>query len=100
MRGCLKASPIVRDFLQIMSTTRVFPKPASWLQGMLVRAAVEIVPTEVRTCLGLTHHDGLRRSERQIVTWAGALADRVVLAESPAVQSCTRLGLPVHYLYA
>jgi uncharacterized protein (DUF2236 family) len=100
MRGRLKASPIIFEFLQVMHTTPGFPRPLCWMQGMLVRAAVEIIPDWIRECVGLTHQYGLRPAERWIVELAGALSDRVVLSESPAAQSCLRLGLPTAHLYA
>jgi uncharacterized protein (DUF2236 family) len=99
MQGRLNASPIIFEFLQIMRTTPGFPRPLRWMQGMLVRAAVEIVPDWIRECLGLTHRYGLRPAERWIVELAGALSDRVVLSEGPAAQSCMRLGLPRMHLY-
>jgi uncharacterized protein (DUF2236 family) len=100
MRGRLQPSPIILEFLQIMRTTPGFPKPLCWMQGMLVRAAVEIIPDWIRECLGLTRLFGLSPAERWIVGTAGSLADRVVLSASPAAQSCVRLGLPVTHLYA
>jgi uncharacterized protein (DUF2236 family) len=100
MRGRLEASPIIFEFLQIMRTTAGFPKPLCWMQGILVRAAVEMVPGWIREHLGLTPQYGLGWAERRIVALAGALSDRVVLAESPAVQACIRLGLPMNYLFA
>ena len=99
MQGRLNASPIIFEFLQIMRTTPGFPRPLRWMQGMLVRAAVEIVPDWIRECLGLTHQYGLRPAERWIMELAGALSDRVVLSEGPAAQSCMRLGLPRMHLY-
>jgi uncharacterized protein (DUF2236 family) len=70
------------------------------MQRMLVRAAVDIIPDWIRECLGLTEYYGLRPRERWIVKLAGGMSDRIVLAESPAAQSCLRLGLPVTHLYA
>lgn len=99
MQGRLNASPIIFEFLQIMRTTPGFPGPLRWIQGMLVRAAVEIVPDWIRECLGLTHQYGLGPAERWIVELAGAFSDRVVLSEGPAAQSCMRLGLPRMHLY-
>jgi uncharacterized protein (DUF2236 family) len=100
MRGRLQASPIVFQFLHIMRSTAGFPKPLCWMQDMLVRAAVELVPVWIRECLGLTRAYGLRPADRWIVELAGSVTDRVVLAESPAAQSCLRLGLPKQHLYA
>jgi len=100
MRDRLEPSPVVFQFLQIMRDTPTFPPPIRWMQPMLVRAAVEMVPDWIRGYLGLTEYYGLRPRERWIVRAAGALSDRIVLPESPAAQSCLRLGLPVSYLYA
>jgi uncharacterized protein (DUF2236 family) len=100
MQGRLKPSPIIFEFLHIMRTTPGFPIPLCWMQGMLVRAAVEIIPDWIRECLGLTRHYGLGAAERWIVELAGSLADRVILSAGPAAQSCVRLGLPAAHLYA
>jgi uncharacterized protein (DUF2236 family) len=70
------------------------------MQGMMVRAAVEAIPCWVRERLGLTAQHGLRARETWIVKLAGSLSDRIVLSESPAVQSCIRLGLPATHLYS
>jgi uncharacterized protein (DUF2236 family) len=100
MRGRLEPSPVVFEFLNLMRDTPAFPRPLLWMQRTLVRAAVEIIPDWVRQCLGLTAYYGLRPGEASIVRLAGALADRIVLSQSPAALSCLRLGLPVSHLYA
>jgi uncharacterized protein (DUF2236 family) len=100
MRGRLEPSPIVFQFLQIMREAPVLPSSLLWMQRTLVRAAVEVIPDWVRECLGLTAFYGLRPSETSIVKLAGRVADRIVLPQSPAVQSCLRLGLPITHLYA
>jgi uncharacterized protein (DUF2236 family) len=100
MRDRLEPSPVVFEFLRIMRKAPTFPRPLLWMQGMLVRAAVEMIPDWIRERLGLTAFYGLRPAERWIVKLAGALSDRIVLPESPAAQSCLRLGLPVTHLYA
>jgi uncharacterized protein (DUF2236 family) len=100
MRGRLEPSPIIFQFLEIMRETPAFPSPLRWMQRMLVRAAVEMIPDWMRECLGLTEDYGLRARERWIVRLAGAASDRIVMAQSPAAQSCLRLGLPVTHLYA
>lgn len=100
MRPCLAPSPIIFEFLQIMRETPSLPRPLRWMQPMLLRAAVELIPTALREPLGLTDHYGLREHERWLTKCAAASADRIVLPASPAVQSCVRLGLPMNYLYA
>ena len=95
----LEPSPIVFEFLDIMRRAPIVPAPLRPLQRLLLRAAVEIVPDEVRARLGLGAGFGLRRWERGLVRGLAWLADRVVLRRSPAVQSCLRLGLPAGHLY-
>jgi uncharacterized protein (DUF2236 family) len=99
-RSCLAPSAIIFEFLRIMGETAAFPRPLRWMQPMLLRAAVELIPEWLRATLGLSEHYGLRAHERLLAKWAGACADRIVLPSSPAVQSCVRLGLPTTYLYA
>lgn len=99
MRSVLEPSPIVFEFLDIMRRAPVFPPPLRSVQRLLIGAAVEITPDWVRERLGLTAAYGLNALERRVVRWAGAMADRVMLRHSPAVQSCRRLGLPEDFLY-
>jgi uncharacterized protein (DUF2236 family) len=99
-RSWLAPSPVIFEFLRIMRETAAFPRPLRWLQPMLLRAAVELVPEWLRVALGLSEYYGLRPHERRLVKWAGACADRIVLPSNPAVQSCLRLELPMTYLYA
>jgi uncharacterized protein (DUF2236 family) len=99
MRGRLEYSHIVFDFLRIMREAPALPAPLRWLQPMLVRAAVDLIPPWIRDCLGLDPSHGLKAAERLLVRFAGALSDRIVLPDSPPAQSCLRLGLPKAYLY-
>lgn len=92
-------SPIVFEFLDIMRRAPIVPTPFRPIQRLLIRAAVELVPAEVRSRLGLGDRFGLRSWERRLVRAIAGLADRVVLRRSPAVQSCLRLGLPASHLY-
>ena len=98
-RPLLDPSPIVFDFLKIMSETPALPA-LGWMQKILVRAAVELVPAWIRERLGLGSRYRLQPHERCLASFAGAAADRVIVPSSPAVQSCLRLGLPTAYLYA
>jgi uncharacterized protein (DUF2236 family) len=100
MRDGLEASPVIFEFLKIMHDAPLLPRPLLWMQRMLVRAAVEIIPERLRERLALGRAHGLRPWEFGMVRTAGALAGRIVLAEGPAAQSCVRLGLPIDYLYA
>jgi uncharacterized protein (DUF2236 family) len=99
MRGKLDPSPVVFQFLQIMRETTAFPRPLLWLQPLLVRAAVDLVPEWIRQLLGLTDAYGLRPWQKWLVGLAGDFSNRIIPLQSPAIQSCLRLGLPVTYLY-
>jgi uncharacterized protein (DUF2236 family) len=98
-RERLEASDIVFEFLDIMRTTRALPPPLRWLQPLLVRAAVDLIPGWIRVRLGLTAAHGLRPTQTLLVKMAGAFSDRIVLPDGPPSQSCRRLGLPHAYLY-
>ncbi len=99
MRPRLEPSPIIFEFLQIMRTARILPPLLQPVQPLLVRAAVSLTPPSARELLGLGVRHGLRPWEGPVVRQGGALADRIVLTSSPAVQACLRLGLPADYLY-
>jgi uncharacterized protein (DUF2236 family) len=99
MAPTLEASPVIFEFLDIMRRAPVGPPAARPLQRLLVRAAIELVPTAIREQLGLGSELGLRAWETPMVRAAGALADRVMLKSSPAVQASLRLGLPADHLW-
>src|SRR5262245_6172115 len=90
MRGRLEASGIVREFLTIMRAAPIMPLALRPVQHVLVRAAIEITPPDVRSLLDL-QGSGLNSWEKSLMRQAGAFADRVVLDGSPAVQACRRL---------
>lgn len=98
MEDKLVASPVVGTFLDIMGQVPLMPTVARPLQRMFLRAAVDLLPGGVRERLALGPDQGLKPWQRAIVRRAGSTADRIVLPESPAAQSCLRLGLPVDYL--
>jgi uncharacterized protein (DUF2236 family) len=96
----LTASPIVFEFVNIMSATPALPPGLRWMQRILVRAAVDLVPSWIRMRLGLGDAYGLRGHEAWLAAVLGAAAERIVLPTSPAAQACLRLGLPAAYLYS
>jgi uncharacterized protein (DUF2236 family) len=98
MAGRLERSDIVFEFLAIMRSAPILPLLLRPAQHLLVRAAVDLTPRWAQRILGLNGH-GLHAWEPELVRQAGAFADRFVLASSPAVQACRRMGLPADYLY-
>jgi uncharacterized protein (DUF2236 family) len=99
MRGRLRRSDILLEFLDLLRAAPVLPRPLAWIQGLLIRAALDIVPAWARERLALDARQGLRSLERSVVKSIAGLADRIVLPGSVPAQSCVRLGLPVTYLY-
>ena len=95
----LEPSPIVFDFLEIIDSAPIFPRPLQRCQQTLIRAAVTITPTVVRDRLGLDERWDLSARERRWLGRAGRWSDRLFLASAPPAQACQRMGLPANYLY-
>jgi uncharacterized protein (DUF2236 family) len=92
MRPKLERSEIVFEFLEILRAAPIVPRPLRWLQRMLIRAAVEITPADVRATLGLDGQHGLRAFERPLVRALGRLGRRFVSDASPLAQAQRRLA--------
>jgi len=86
----LEPSATLGEFLQIMRSTPILPAPLRPLQRLLVRAAVEIVPPQVRQNLRLGDA-GLRPGERLAVNALASLAGRIPLPSSPPAQARRRM---------
>jgi uncharacterized protein (DUF2236 family) len=98
MRPTLQPSPIVQEFLSIMTHAPVLPAIGRPLQALLVRAAVDATPDWLRERLQLDARAGLGIVGRALVPRLGAVADRLLLSGSPSAQACVRMGLPEDYL--
>lgn len=95
----LERSPVIGEFLTIMREARLIAG-AGPVQRLLVRAAVSIIPPELRARLGLDGRAGLRPGERALVRRIARIADRIRLDSSPAALASVRLGLPPDHLHA
>ena len=95
----LEPSSIIFDFLEIMQMTPILPTFFRPFQRMLVRAAVDVVPEQVRQRIGLAGNWVLMPWESRLVRRIGRISDKVLIQSNPAVQSCVRLGLSEDYLY-
>jgi uncharacterized protein (DUF2236 family) len=100
MGGHLQRSDIVLEFLRIMPRVPALPAPLRPLQGVLVKAAIEVIPAGLRARIGLGEAWSLAPWQRNLVCRAGDAADRLILTTNPAVQACRRLDLPDEFLYA
>lgn len=93
MRPRLERSEIVFEFLDILRRTPILPAPLRSLQGLLIRAAVELVPAKVRSILGLGRAWRLSAPERRVVEILGRIADAVEIEAAPWTQARRRLDL-------
>ena len=94
----LEASPVIFEFLDIMARAPIFPAPLRPLQRMLISAAVDLVPPDLRRRLDLEGR-GLKPWQRPLVRAAARAAGRVHLDAHPAAQASRRLGLPADHLW-
>ncbi len=99
MRPRFEKSAIVFEFLDLMRRARALPQPVRLTQGMLIRAAIDLLPPDARETLGLDAAYGLRPFERLLVRRMGKRADRWVLPSSPAARASVRMGRPADWLY-
>lgn len=99
MRPLLEDHPIVHEFLAIMRRTPALPLPLRPLQGMMLRAAVSILPDWTVERLELGKDWRLREWERRLLRRLGVLFDHLTIPGAPPAQACQRLGLPANYLY-
>lgn len=99
MRPLLTPTPVIQEFLGLMQRTPVLPGPLLSLQGMMLRAAVDIVPDWALDLLQIDAQWRLGAWERVAVRTLGRAADRVMLPGSPAVQACHRVGVSPKSIY-
>jgi uncharacterized protein (DUF2236 family) len=98
MRPKLERSDIVFEFLRIVKRAPLLPFPARPLQGLAVRAAVELTPAWARDVLGLAQRFNLPLGGGSLLRALGAASERIVL-DAPPAQACARMGLARDYLY-
>ena len=87
----LVGSGILADFVRIMTEAPILPKPMRPLQGLMVRAAVEIIPEPVRSLPQLRGR-GLRAGEALLVRALARTAALLPLGDTPAVQAARRVA--------
>lgn len=95
----LEPSEIVLEFLNLMRETKVAPGAVSLLQRPLIRAAVGLVPAQVRDRLELGPEWMPRAFELKAIKLAGRMADGIAVPGAPPAQACQRMGLPADWLY-
>jgi len=96
----LEPSAIVMEFLEIMQKTKVFPPPFGFLQNLLVRAGVALVPQPMRQKLGLGRAWDISPWQHKLIVAMARMSDRLILPSSPPVQACLRLGLDASEVFS
>lgn len=93
MRPLLEPSPIVLEFLGIMRTVPLLPAPLRPLQGLLLRAAVQSLPVDIRERLGLAGAPWrLAPWQWRLVRLLGRAADHLSLPTLPSQLARRRLA--------
>jgi uncharacterized protein (DUF2236 family) len=87
----LEESRVLDDFMRIVAEAPILPAPLRWLQGLLVRAAVQITPEPVRSLPQLRRR-GLRFGEAALVRTLARLATLLPLGDTPPVQAARRIA--------
>lgn len=94
MRPLLEPSAIVLEFLDIMRTVPLLPAPLRGLQTLLIAAAVQTLPEDLRQRLGLDRAPWqLTRWQWRLVRTMGRAADHLSLPDLPAQLARRRLAL-------
>lgn len=89
--------PICHEFLAIIQSGKAAPAVPKPLHRALGRAAVSLLPGDVRDRLELGREFDLGRADKLALALAGRLADRLRAPASPAWQAAQRLGLPGNF---
>jgi uncharacterized protein (DUF2236 family) len=93
MRPLLEPSDIVQEFLAIMRDVPVLPAPLRGLQPLLIAAAVQTLPTDIRDRLGLAGEPWRLTPWRwRVVRLLGRAADGLALPTLPAQLARRRLS--------
>lgn len=90
----LEPSAVLREFLQIIRTGAILPAGARWMQPLLARAAVSLVPSELRRRLGLDSEPHLGRGGRAWLRLAARISGAVDVPDAPWEQARRRLVSP------
>ena len=96
MQAQLEPSAIVLEFLAIMRTVPLLPAALRAVQGLLIKAAVQTLPAEIRTRLGLA--DAAWRVapwQWRLMRALGRAAEHLSLPTLPAQLARKRLEMPV-----
>lgn len=96
----VEPSPVIDEFIGVLVNTKLLPWPFATLQKLVIKAAVALIPDDMRSKIGLNGKQyRMTRWERSLVRVACRMADRKYGSRSIPVLACRRMGLPDDYLY-
>jgi len=96
MRPQLEPSPVIAELIAILRTADILPRPLRPFQKLGVRAAIDLLPPEMRRQLGLAGNR-LSLAERALLRVLARSAARFELPSSPARQAEARLEAARNY---
>ena len=94
-----EAHPINEEFLEVLQSSAKARRIPGFLMYAIVCAAVDILPPQVSERLDLKEKYRLNAPRRLLVKLVARLSERIPKPNSPAGQSCARLGLPRNFLW-
>lgn len=95
MRPQLEPSPIVGEFLAIMQAMPLLPGPLRGMQALLIKAAIQALPEDIRVRLELADATWrLAPWQGRLVRTLGRAADHLSLPTLPAQLARRRIALP------
>jgi uncharacterized protein (DUF2236 family) len=97
MMPSLEPSDTLFEFLDIMRTAPI-ARSMRPVQRLLVAAAVEILPQQVRTKLSLEPH-GLGEFKSHLIKGIARVANKLPIRTAPPAKASVRLGKSATYLY-
>jgi uncharacterized protein (DUF2236 family) len=96
MRPELESSTVIDELIAILRTAEILPLPLRPMQKLGVRAAIDLLPPEMRRQLGLAGQTQ-RPAERMLLKLLARAAARFELPSSPARQAEARLAAGGNY---
>jgi uncharacterized protein (DUF2236 family) len=93
----LESSPVIDELIAILRTAEILPRPLLPFQKLGVRAAIDLLPPEMREQIGLAGERPLRRREIALLKVLAKLAGRLELPSSPARQASRRVSAAEGY---
>lgn len=79
----LGPSPILHKFLSVLRDAPLMPRPLRPIQRLGIRAAVDLVPADLRQRIGLVDLPALRSRERRLLQGLARTAEHIQLPSSP-----------------